>query len=64
MDEQKGDIEKISVKNVKEKLFNLLKNSKGISEEDKQRYTNAIYDFIRRKIVKPRSKLENKIDQN
>lgn len=62
--EVQGDIEKISVKNVKERLFNLLQDNKGISEEDKQRYIDAIYDFIRRKIANPRSKLEKKVDQN
>ena len=62
--EVQWDIEKFRVNTVKDKLFKLLDEDKEISEEDKNKYKNAIYDFIKNKIVKPRIKLENKTDQN
>jgi hypothetical protein len=62
--EVQGDIEKIRIDTVKDKLFTLLENDEEISEEDKIRYKTAIYDFIKNKIVKPRIKLETKIDAN
>lgn len=62
--EVQWDIEKFRVNTVKEKLFKLLDDEEEISDEDKIKYKNAIYDFIKNKIVKPRIKLENKADAN
>ena len=62
--EVQWDIEKLRINTVKEKLFKLLENDKEISEEDKIKYKNALYDFIKNKFAKPRIKLETKTDQN
>ena len=62
--EVQWDIEKFRINTVKEKLYKLLDNDKEISDEDKVKYKNAIYDFIKNKIAKPRMKLETKTDTN
>ncbi len=62
--EVQWDIEKFRIETVKDKLYKLLDEEDEISEEDKIKYKNAIFDFIKNKIVKPRIKLENKTDSN